>query len=129
MPPVARQEPPPDALAWFPAEGRNSVRLIPESVLGLRPLERGWVAEYPKGQAFIVTEATAQSAAGVLAALRERFGGATLARVADEAFYADDRYLGGVCIFRKGRYLGGYAHLRGTTEAASLARTLASRLP
>jgi hypothetical protein len=120
---------PPEALAWFPAEGRNSVRLIPESVLGLQPLKRGYVAEYSNGQAFIVTETTAQSAAAVLAVLRQRFGGATFAEVADEAFQANDRYLGGVCVFRKGHYLGGYAHLRETTEAVSLARTLASRLP
>ncbi len=120
---------PPEALAWFPAEGRNSVRLIPESVLGLRPLKRGYVAEYSNGQAFIVAETTAQSAAAVLAVLRQRFDGATSAEVADEAFQANDRYLGGMCIFRKGHYLGGYAHLRGTTGAISLARTLASHLP
>jgi hypothetical protein len=119
---------PPEALGWFP-KGHTSVRLVPQSVLGLRPLNRGYVAEYSKGQAFIVTETTAQSAAAVLAVLRQRFGGATYAEVADEAFQANDRYLGGVCIFRKGHCLGGYAHLRETTEAVSLARTLASRLP
>ena len=120
---------PPEALAWFPAEGRISVRLVPESVLGLRPLKRGYVAEYSDGQAFIVTETTAQSAAAVLAGVRQRFEGTTSADVADEAFQANDRYLGGVCIFRKGHYLGGYAHLSEVSEAVSLSRTLASRLP
>ncbi len=119
---------PPGALAWFP-RGHTSVRLIPRSVLGLRPLKRGYVAEYSNGQAFVVTEATAQSAAAVLAALRRRFAGAKEAKVADEAFEFNDRYLGGVCIFRKGHYLGGYAHLHKGTEGVSLARTLASRLP
>jgi hypothetical protein len=119
---------PPEALAWFP-RGPASVRLVPRSVLGLRPLKRGYVAEYSNGQAFIVTETTAESAAAVLAALRRRFAGAKAAKVADEAFEFNDRYLGGVCVFRKGHYLGGYAHLREATEGISLARTLASRLP
>jgi hypothetical protein len=120
---------PPEALAWFPAEGLTSVRLIPESVLGLRPLKRGYVAEYPKGQAFIVTETSAESAAAVIAALRQRFAGEASVEVADEAFQSNDRYLGGVCIFRTGRYLGGYSHVHDSVEAVSLARILASRLP
>lgn len=118
----------PEALAWFP-RGHTSVYLVPRSVLGLRPLKRGYVAEYSNGQAFIVTETTADSAAIVFAALRRRFAGAEAANVADEAFEFNDRYLGGMCIFRKGHYLGGYAHLREATEGVSLSRTLASRLP
>lgn len=119
---------PPRELAWFP-RGHTSVRLVPQSVLGLRPLKRGFVAEYSNGQAFIVTEATAESAAAVLAALRRRFSGAKAAKVADEAFEFDDRYLGGLCIFRKGHFLGGYAHLPKAAQGISLARILASRLP
>jgi hypothetical protein len=45
---------PPDALAWFPTEKLMSARLIPESVLGLRPLKRGYVAQYESGKAFVV---------------------------------------------------------------------------
>ncbi len=120
---------PPEELAWFPIEGLNSVRLIPESVLGLRPLKRGYVAEYSHGQAFIVTESSPESAAGVLAALRRRFDGATSAEVGDEAFQSSDRYLGGMCICRLGRRLGGYAHVPTGSDAVSLARILASRVP
>lgn len=120
---------PPEALAWFPAEGLTSVRLIPQSVLGLPPLKRGYVGQYATGQAFIVTEASAESAAAVLATLRERFAGATAAGVADEAFQSKDQYLGGICLFRKGKYLGGYANTSGPHEAANLAATLAARLP
>jgi hypothetical protein len=119
---------PPEALAWFPS-GHTSVRLIPQSVLGLQLLKRGYVAEYSNGQAFIVAETTAQSSAAVLAALQQRFDGSTFAKVADEAFQVNDRYLGAMCIFRKGHYLGGYAHLHATKEAVLLARALASRLP
>jgi hypothetical protein len=120
---------PPEALAWFPAEGLTSVRLIPESVLGLRSLKRGYVGEYAAGKAFLVTEASAERAAAVLAELRQRFAGATTADVADEAFQSKDRYLGGLCIFRKGKYLGGYANASEPREATALASTLAARLP
>jgi len=120
---------PPEALAWFPAEGLSSVRLVPESVLGLRPLKRGYVGEYATGKAFIVAEASAESAAAVLATLRQRFAGATAAGVADEAFQSKDRYLGGICIFRKGKYVGGFANASEPQEAANLAATLAARLP
>ncbi len=119
---------PPQALAWFP-KGSTSVRLVPQSVLGLRPLKRGYVAEYSNGQAFVVTEASAQSAATVLADLRKRFGAVTPARIPDEAFQMNEKYLGGVCIFRKGRFVGGYAHVRDSAQAVALAKNLASRLP
>ena len=120
---------PPEALAWFPADGLVSVRLIPKSVLGLRALKRGYVAEYAQGKAFIVMEESPESAATVLQKLRTRFTDATGAKVADEAFKAKDEYLGGLCIFRKGKYLGGYANAPEPSEAASLATTLVARIP
>jgi len=49
--------------------------------------------------------------------------------VADEAFQAQVQYLGGICIFRKGRYLGGYANLPDSQQAVSLAAKLAARIP
>jgi hypothetical protein len=73
---IARQldgrDRPPDMLKWFPEEDLVSVRLVPESVLGLRELSRGYVAQYTQGQAFIVEEDSAQSAAAVLQSLREK---------------------------------------------------------
>ena len=120
---------PPEELAWFPTEGLRSVRLIPESVLGLSALKRGYVGEYASGQAFIVTEASAESATAVLAKLRQRFAGAAVADVADEAFQFNDKYLGGLCFFRKGRYLAGYSKLPESSQAVALAKTLAARLP
>jgi hypothetical protein len=42
---------PPEALKWFPTENQVSARLVPESVLGLRILKRGYVAQYKQGQA------------------------------------------------------------------------------
>jgi hypothetical protein len=119
----------PEALAWFPEENLASVRLVPESVLGLRQLKRGYVAKYKQGQAFIVLEASPESAAEVLKKLRERFDGASPAKIGDEAFQAKAQYLDGICIFRKGRYLGGYANLPDPQQAASQAAKLAARIP
>jgi hypothetical protein len=119
----------PEALDWFPKENIVSARLIPESVLGLRLLKRGYVAKYKQGQAFIVLEATPESAAEVLKKLREHFDGATAAQVGDGAFQARAQYLDGICIFRKGRYLAGYANLPDPKQAAALATQLAARIP
>jgi len=120
---------PPDALAWFPTEKLMSARLIPESVLGLRLLKRGYVAQYESGKAFVVVEESAESAAAVMNKLRERIGQTTPTKIADEAFQANDRYLGGLCVFRKGRYLGGFANLPRPQDAASLATALVGRIP
>jgi len=120
---------PPAPLAWFPPAKLASVRLIPESVLGLRLLKRGFVAHYEQGQAFVVIEQSPGSAAAVLSQLRQRFGEAAPVRVADEAFQADDQYLGGLCVFRKGRYLGGFANMPDAKDAANQAAALAERIP
>jgi hypothetical protein len=120
---------PPQAIGWFPTEGLASVILIPESVLGLRALKRGYVAQYAQNKAFIVAEESSESASAVLGKLRERFAGAVDAKIADGGFQASDQYLGGLCVFRKGRFLGGYAHASQPQDAARLANTLATHLP
>jgi hypothetical protein len=123
------RETPPEALAWFPQEDLTSTGLVPESVLGLKELKRGYVAKYKQGQAFIVLEDSVESAAAVMKELRERFDGATDAKVGDEAFQAKAQYLDGICIFRKGRILAGYANLPTPQEAVSQAVKLAARIP
>lgn len=120
---------PPEILAWFPEEKLVSARLIPESVLGLRALKRGYVAQYEAGKAFIVMEASAESASVVMKKLRTRLGETAPAALADEAFQAKDQYLGGLCFFRKGRYLAGYSNLSDAQSAVALAAALVSRLP
>ncbi|MGA8729354.1 MAG: DUF6599 family protein [Terracidiphilus sp.] len=119
----------PEAVDWFPKESLISVRGVPESVLGLRQLKRGFVAKYEKGQAFLVQEPSAETAAAVLKGLRQRFDGAVPAQIGDEAFQSKVQYLDGICVFRKGRYVGGYANLPDPQEAASLAAKLAARIP
>jgi hypothetical protein len=119
----------PEALQWFPQENLAFIRLVPESVLGLRLLKRGYVAKYKQGQAFVVLEDSPASATEVMKKLREHFDGASLAQIGDEAFQAKAQYLGGICIFRKGRTIGGYANLPDSQQAVSLAAQLAARIP
>jgi len=121
---------PPETLSWFPTEGQTSVvRLVPQSVLGLSELKRGYVAQYGKGQAFVVQEASPEAAAAVLKALRARFADAIAAPVGEEGFAAQVKYLDGLCILRKGRFLAGYANLPSPREAIAQAAALAARIP
>jgi len=66
----------PEIIGWFPSEnlaGENAVRLIPESVLGLRLLKSGYVGQYGFGKGFIVREASPEAAAELMKRLRQRF--------------------------------------------------------
>jgi hypothetical protein len=119
----------PVALSWFPAEKQQTLRLVPESVLGIRLLQRGYAAQYDFGKAFVVTEASAESAGALMQKLRARFGETTAARVADDAFQANDKYLGRLCFFRKGRYIGGYANVADGQDPLALSAALAAKLP
>jgi hypothetical protein len=121
----------PEVIAWFPGEKleRESVRLVPESVLGLRVLRRGYIAQYEYGKAFIVTETSPEAAAEVMQKLRARVGENKPARIADEAFQATDRYLGRLCFFRKGKYVAGFAGLTEGQDAAASGAALAAHIP
>jgi hypothetical protein len=116
---------PPPALAWFTKERQQSLRLVPESVLGIRALARGYMAQYDYGKAFVVRD---EAAAEVMQKLRTRFVETTPAKIADESFQATDKYLGRLCIFRKGRTIAGYA-ITGDADPVSLATQLSAKLP
>jgi hypothetical protein len=118
----------PDALSWFPTGGQQGLRLIPESVLGIRVLKKGYVAQYGYGKAFVVLEASPESAATVMQKLRARFGATTAVTLGSEALQFTDKYLGKLCIFREGRYVGGWANVAEGQDAVALARTLAAKL-
>jgi hypothetical protein len=123
---------PPAEVAWFPQDGleADSVRLVPESVLGIRALRSGFLAQYRQGRAFVVTEESPEAAAGVLAAVRERFPSATDAPgLGDGAFTARDPYLGGLVVFRKGAHVAGVSNLAEGVDGTALARRLADALP
>ncbi len=121
---------PPDAIGWFPKDKLtpNSVRLIPESVLGLRILKHGYVGQYDFGKGFLVPEESVESATQVMVKFRERIGQTASAKIADEAFTGTDKYLDGLCVFRKGRYIGGFADLKNGRDASAEAAALAASI-
>ncbi len=121
----------PPLLTWFPREkmDETTLRLVPQSVLGIGILRRGYVAQYDYGKAFIVTEATPEAAAAVMQKARARFATTQPATVADEAFQHTDKYLGRMCFFRKGRYVAGFANVTEGTDPVAAAQTLASKIP
>ncbi|HTY62902.1 MAG TPA: DUF6599 family protein [Acidobacteriota bacterium] len=118
----------PETLGWFPKDHLASARLVPESVLGLRLLKRGYVGQYDFGKGFIVKESSPEAAAQLMQKLRDRFGQTTPATIADEAFKTTDKYLNGLCVFRKGNYVAGFADLKdgrdGVAEATGLAANI-----
>ena len=122
----------PDAVAWFPGEGLEpgSIRLVPESVLGLRVLRSGFMAQYAAGRAFVVPEASPEAAAAAMEKLRARFTGASPASgLGDEAFSAQDPYLGRLLVFRKGARVAGVANGAAGADPSALAKALLERLP
>jgi hypothetical protein len=122
----------PEAVAWFPGEGLEpgSIRLVPESVLGLRVLRSGFVAQYAAGRAFVVPEATPEAGAAAMEKLRARFTGASPASgLGDEAFSAQDPYLGRLLVFRKGARVAGVANVAADADPSALAKALLERLP
>jgi hypothetical protein len=122
----------PDAVSWFPREGleEGSVRMVPESVLGLRTLKSGFMGQYAVGRAFVVPEETAAAATDTMEKLRARFTGASpVAGLGDEAFAAQDQYLGHLFVFRKGTRVAGVANIAPDGDATPLAKALAQQLP
>ncbi|HUP04549.1 MAG TPA: DUF6599 family protein [Bryobacteraceae bacterium] len=119
---------PPAALAWFPTEKQQSLKLAPESVLGLRLLQRGYVAQYDYGKAFVVFEDTAASAADVMQKLRDRFGAATPVKLGDEAFQTTDQYLGKLCFVRKDHYIAGYSITAEGMDPVALSAALIAKV-
>jgi len=64
-----------------------------------------------------------------MAKLRARFAEASPAQVADDALATNTQYLGALCIFRKGRYIAGYANLQDPQTAVTQATKLAANIP
>lgn len=106
----------PATLAWFP-EG-SAPRYVPQSVLGLRFLPRGYIAEYADGRAFVVLGATPEMATR----LKDRWK-------TNAAGCGADEYLGSVCYFLKGKVLGGWVKAPDEKTAAARAAAVAARIP
>jgi hypothetical protein len=121
----------PGPVTWFPRQALDpaSIRLIPQSVLGLSALKKGYVAKYDYGRAFVVRQPTADAAIQVVQKLRERFGETQSVKIADEAFQGNDRYLGRLIVFRKGAYVGGFVNLGETAPGDECAKAFAAAIP
>ena len=122
----------PEAVGWFPGDGLrpDSIRLVPESVLGLRILKSGFMAQYGVGRAFVVPEPSAAAATETMEKLRARFTGASpVTGVGDEAFSAQDQYLGKLLVLRKGQRVAGVSNVAADADATPLAKALAAKLP
>jgi len=120
----------PGTIEWFPKENltAGSVRLVPQSVLGLRMLTRGYIGQYDDGRAFVVEEESPEAASAVMDKFRERLADNTAADVADEAVTGKDRYLGMMFVVRKGKYIVGTV-TRKEGELESRAAALAANVP
>ncbi|MFZ5929255.1 MAG: DUF6599 family protein [Acidobacteriota bacterium] len=121
----------PAAIAWFPKEGIQPgfPRLVPQSVLGLRLLRRGYLAQYEYGRAVVIPEDSPEAARGVFEKLKERFSPNEPLQGGLEGFTAQDRFLGRICFFLKGPRIGGWTGVAGGRDPAALAAALAARMP
>jgi hypothetical protein len=93
-------------------------------------LKSGFMAQYAVGRAFLVPETTPEAATATLAKLKARFTGAEPSGgLGDEAFSAQDQYLGRLLVFRKGARVAGVANAAAGSDPTPLAKALAGRLP
>ena len=117
--------------SWFPPQGLDpvSIRLIPQSVLGLSLLKRGYLAKYDYARAFVIKQPSAEAGGQVMAKLRQRFGDIQSVQLGDEAFQANDRYLGRLLFFRKGTLLAGFANIKEGVDPLAPAKALAAKMP
>jgi len=68
--------------------------------------------------------------AATLEKLRARFtGAAPVSGLGDEAFSAQDPYLGGLLVFRKGARVAGVTNVAAGGDPSALAKALLGRLP
>jgi hypothetical protein len=121
----------PRELSWFPKQGIQPgfPRQVPQSVLGLRILKSGYLAQYDDGKAFIVTEASPADATALLAKLKERFQPSTPVDLADGGFSAEDRYLGRLCIVRKGARIIGWTNVPAGQDSSQFVKRILAQVP
>jgi hypothetical protein len=119
----------PDAMSWFPTARQTSLRLVPESVLGIRILKRGYVGQYEYGKAFVIFEESPAAAAATMDKWKTRLGETAPAQIGEAGFQATDKYLGRLAVFRKGRFLGGWSNVAEGSDPLKLAAELLAKLP
>jgi hypothetical protein len=87
------------------------------------------VGQYEDGaKAFVVPEVSAEAAKATAEKLRARLGETTPVELGESGFTGQDKYLGRMVVFVKGKYVGGYAGLPDGRDGVALAGELASKL-
>jgi hypothetical protein len=122
----------PAALAWFPTDGlkKESLRLVPQSPLGISALRKGYTAEYESGaRAFIVEEISSEASEDVMATLRQRFEDVGPSEVTSNSFLARGRYLGEICVFQKGTCVAGVVKAASSEDAEAFGALFFARIP
>ena len=121
----------PAPLGWFPKDGLDpaSIRLVPQSVLGLSVLKRGYIAKYEWGRAFVVRDPSVAAATQTASKLKARFGETQGVAAGDEAFAGVDRYLGRLVVVRKGAYVAGFVNVKDGMDLMGPAKALVAQIP
>ena len=120
---------PPEALAWFPPEKLVSARLIPESVLGVRLLKRGYVAQYEQGKAFVVLETSPRVRRGGHGQTPPALPGRPACAGRGGSPPVAGQVPGRRLLFPQGKYIGGYANMPDGGAAAVASALLAAKVP
>lgn len=122
----------PVPIGWFPSEGLTAgpPRLVPQSVLGVRALKRGYMAQYGAVKAFVVREPTNSAAIEVLKKWLGRYPVISEAKVAgsDQAVAVTDQYLGIIVVASHGGDIVGTAGAP-LEQAGPLIAGILARLP
>ena len=128
---VPGDETPPRELGWLPDEDRieGSLRLVPQSVLGLHFLRFGYVADYGFGRLFLVRETSPEAMRAAYEQLAERLDDRRDVTCGEAGLEGRDRYLGEIRICLKGRYLAGVAAVKDRERAGVVLQELLSRIP
>lgn len=123
----------PPEVRWFPAEGLTAgpPRLVPVSVLGVRVLKRGYMAQYGAAKAFVVTEESPDAAREVMKKWLSRFETSkpAAAKPAEEAFEVTDQYLGRIVVARRGSRLVGCASDPAKGDPAAITNAVLQLVP
>jgi hypothetical protein len=122
---------PPEQISWFVASQLQPgwPRLVPQSVLGVRLLKRGYVAQYENGsKAFVVPESSDEAATATMAKLRDRLADVAPLPGVEGGYTGVDKYLGRMVVVRSGRYIAGYSGLKDDQDGAALAKELSAKV-
>jgi hypothetical protein len=122
---------PPVQPGWFPPDGLDpeSVRLVPQSLMGLRIFERGYIGSYDDGRAFLVEAASAEEAKALMEKFAADLADSQPLELGDEAVEGVHRYIKHTLLARKGARLVGFSSREPGASGASRVEAFLDRIP